>query len=510
MSHLKLDRRTFLGGAASALSLAALPSFAQSGQRRLEWQQFKVTPEYASFYDAVNQMRSNNNANDPKSWQYWVNVHVNYCPHKVAYFLAWHRGYLWHFERRLQLISGNPKLMLPYWDWYKNPTLPSEFTTPGNPFYPSVARVGTSVYSALDLTPFQSSTVNFQRGTVNSFEERFETRPHNPVHNLIGGSMATMQSPLDPIFFLHHCNVDRLWHAWALPDGRTMPVSSSPYWTGAPTSFVYAPGLTMPKVDTYSPRRAGTVKITAYDYDNTSRPTSLPPQAQVGRIIRVQAERPQLRQRPPVGLFKATPARDITGDDRAIGGVKNVALNEQSISALVTAEASSVQSMQDVITTTEVEFPDAGMTSASAPADTSASTSKARKFRSVKVVFDNVAITSAGAAGGYFYKVYLNLPENADIDAVGPAHFLGTLGAFEIASEAHHGSVTLEYPATGAMVKMRARPTREHVISFVRVDGTNAPTGQVIMAGEMRVELSTEAPFIKSKRVKPGRDDIPY
>jgi tyrosinase len=362
----------------------------------------------------------------------------------------------------------------------------------------------------LDLTPFQSSTVNFQRGTVNSFEERFETRPHNPVHNLIGGSMATMQSPLDPIFFLHHCNVDRLWHAWALPDGRTMPVSSSPYWTGAPTSFVYAPGLTMPKVDTYSPRRAGTVKVTAYDYDNTSRPTSLPPQAQVGRIIRVQAERPQLRQRPPVGLFKATPARDITGDDRAIGGVKSVALNERSISALVTAEASSVQSMQDVITTTEVEFPDAGTTSASAPADTSASTSKARKFRSVKVVFDNVAITSAGAAGGYFYKVYLNLPENADIDAVGPAHFLGTLGAFEIASEAHHGSVTLEYPATGAMVKMRARPTREHVISFVRVDGTNAPTGQVIMAGEMRVELSTEAPFIKSKRVKPGRDDIPY
>ena len=307
-----------------------------------------------------------------------------------------------------------------------------------------------------------------------------------------------MQSPLDPIFFLHHCNVDRLWHAWALPDGRTMPVSSSPYWTGAPTSFVYAPGLTMPKVDTYSPRRAGTVKITAYDYDNTSRPTSLPPQAQLGRIIR--AKRSARTSTAPAGrLVQGDAGSRHHGGERAIGGVKSVALNEQSISALVTAEASSVQSIQDVITTTEVEFPDAGTTSASAPADTSASTSKARKFRSVKVVFDNVAITSAGAAGGYFYKVYLNLPENADIDAVGPAHFLGTLGAFEIASEAHHGSVTLEYPATGAMVKMRARPTREHVISFVRVDGTNAPTGQVIMAGEMRVELSTETRFHQVK-----------
>ncbi|WP_235025626.1 hypothetical protein, partial [Caballeronia terrestris] len=59
MSHLKLDRRTFLGGAASALSLAALPSFAQiSGQRRLEWQQFKVAPDnqYSSFLYAVGRM----------------------------------------------------------------------------------------------------------------------------------------------------------------------------------------------------------------------------------------------------------------------------------------------------------------------------------------------------------------------------------------------------------------------------------------------------------------------
>jgi tyrosinase len=42
------------------------------------------------------------------------------------------------------------------------------------------------------------------------------------------------------------------------------------------------------------------------------------------------------------------------------------------------------------------------------------------------------------------------------------------------------------------------------------VDGTSAPAGQVIAAGELRVELSTEAPFIKPKRVKPGRNDIPY
>jgi tyrosinase len=515
MSHLKINRRVFLGSAASALSLAAYPRFAMAADmpKRLEWQQFKVTNQFTSFYHAVQTMRANTNPSDPNSWQYWVNVHVNKCPHKVPYFLAWHRGYLWYFERQLQLVSKDNALTLPYWDYYTNPRLPSEFTDPasGNPLY--VSRVNTNVYNALDLYPFSTSVVNFQRGTVNSFEETFETRPHNPVHNIIGNVMSSMQSPQDPIFFLHHCNVDRLWHAWSLPDGRTMPVSSAPYWTtDTPEPFVYAGGLTMPKVQTYSPRRAGTTTPfrSAYDYANTSRPTALPPSAQGGRIIRVQAQGGQVLQIPPRGSFAATPARDITADRRSIGGVKNVALQQQSVSALVTAEAGAVQPLQDVITTTIADFPDAQTTSLSAAVPAVASASKAKVFRSVQVVLDNISVTEAGASGGYFYYVYLNLPEKADIDTANQKHFLGTLGAFEIAGAAHHGSVTLEYPATGALVKIHGKSTRELVISLLRVDGAIAPTGPVILIGELRVELSTEAPFIKSKVGKPGPNDIPY
>ncbi|MCO4879158.1 tyrosinase family protein [Paraburkholderia caribensis] len=224
-------------------------------------------------------MQANTNAADPNSWQYWTNVHANYCPHKQPYFLAWHRGYLYYLERQIRLVSGDVGFTLPYWDWFTNPHVPAEFTdqASGNPLY--CPRLNTNVYSALDLSPWASSTVNFQRGTVNSFEEKFETAPHNPVHNIIGNAMATMQSPRDPIFYLHHANVDRLWHAWALPDGRTMPVPSDPYWAG---TFTYASGLTILKEQTYSARtRLG------YDYDRASRPTTMPPQAQVGRIIRV-------------------------------------------------------------------------------------------------------------------------------------------------------------------------------------------------------------------------------
>lgn len=51
-----------------------------------------------------------------------------------------------------------------------------------------------------------------------------EGLPHNKVHNYIGGvgavdpgpygNMTNFLSPVDPIFFLHHANMDRLWDVW--------------------------------------------------------------------------------------------------------------------------------------------------------------------------------------------------------------------------------------------------------------------------------------------------------
>lgn len=51
-----------------------------------------------------------------------------------------------------------------------------------------------------------------------------EARPHNSIHRCVGsrdcnfvetrGFMADMLSPVDPIFFLHHANIDRLWDVW--------------------------------------------------------------------------------------------------------------------------------------------------------------------------------------------------------------------------------------------------------------------------------------------------------
>jgi tyrosinase len=74
-----------------------------------------------------------------------------------------------------------------------------------------------------------------------------EGLPHNKVHNFIGGVgpldpgpygyMTNFLSPVDPVFFLHHANIDRLWDVWTrkqkrlnlpyLPKGQDMEALSN-------------------------------------------------------------------------------------------------------------------------------------------------------------------------------------------------------------------------------------------------------------------------------------------
>ena len=55
-------------------------------------------------------------------------------------------------------------------------------------------------------------------------------RLHNQVHVWVGASMVPSTSPNDPVFFLHHCNVDRLWAEWqdSHPTINYQPQSGGP------------------------------------------------------------------------------------------------------------------------------------------------------------------------------------------------------------------------------------------------------------------------------------------
>jgi tyrosinase len=429
-------------------------------------------------------MKGNTNSSQPTSWQYWVNVHLNHCPHSVPYFLTWHRGYMYYFEQQLRIVSNRPGLVLPYWDYYTYPVIPSDFSdaATGNPLY--VSRVNTNVYQALDLSPFGSGVNNFQRGLSNAFEPMLENAPHNPVHDILGGYMANISTaPIDPIFYLHHCNIDRLWNAWSRRSTNKVPASGNSYWNG---SFTYASGLTMAKSKTR------TTTGLAYDYADDTMPTKLPQQAQKGKVIRVQAQTMPIQARPPVATLATTPPRSVSSMRESLGGVRGPSLGVGSVSAVIPLQAASATRLQDVLATS----PAVGLSdsSAAAPAGSQAAAPGARSFQYVKLVLDGVALAQAAKAGGFFYTVYLNLPATGDVDAVKGQHFVGTLGAFQISTAAHHGMKMIDYDVTDLLAQQGATKLLQIVVSFVRINAPGSPSGDAVAIQEIRIELGTDAP----------------
>ena len=474
MSHRTVSRRSFLQRSAMLLgaSTCAPTVFAQTGLTvRPEWQSFKTTPHYDSFIKAVKSMKANTNANDPKSWTYWTNIHLYQCKHSVPYFLAWHRGYLYYFERQLRAISGDTKLVLPYWDYYANPAIPAEFTNPngGNPLY--IQRVNTNVRQALTMAPFSSTLINFPRGMSNAFEPVFEDAPHNPVHDIIGNWMADMQSPTDPIFWLHHANVDRLWVAWvSAGGGRRMPLLTQSYWSG---SHVYTSSLTMPRTSTYSTRTA-----LAYSYQNETFPSRLPlAQLTPANVHRVQATPQDLQQAPPpVGSFRLSPSRRTSERTFAIGGALDVGLDERSISVQLPVSAEHTRTLARIATGNAAPLP-----------------GSSKLYRSVELVLDDVEVTDAGKGGGYYYQLYLSIPVRGGVTNRPRTILIGTLGPFKISGAAHHGGpVLLRYRIERAVFARAASEAGMMFVSFVRVNGDQSPKGGVIGLGEVRLETSTE------------------
>ena len=488
MVSTSFTRRAFVQGTASALALASLPRLGMGASAtiiRLEWQAFKTTPHYASYLNAVQTMKANTNAAKPASWQYWVNVHLNYCPHDLPYFLTWHRGYIYYFEQQLRTVSGDSGLVLPYWDYYTYPVMPSEFTdtAAGNPLY--VSRVNTNVYQALSLNPFATSVTNFQRGLSNPFETSLESVPHDAVHDIIGGYMGDITTaPIDPIFYLHHCNLDRLWNAWSMRSTSKVPAANNSYWNG---SFTYASGLTMTK------SRTRTTTGLGYDYANDKMPTGLPPQTREGRIIRVQGQTMPNQMRPAVAALTTTPPRTVSSTRESLGGVANVSLGNNSLSAAIPLQATSTNTLQSVLTTS----PAVGLGNSSAATASTASplaTTPTTKFPYVKLVLDGLAIAQAAKPGGFFYNVYINLPATGDLDSVGTPHFVGILGSFEVSTAAHHGMNMMNYDVTDLLARQGVTKLSQVVVSFVRINAAGSPTGNAIAIQEIRIELGTDAP----------------
>jgi len=73
----------------------------------------------------------------------------------------------------------------------------------------------------------------------------FEGLAHNKVHNDFEGFMQENMSPVDPIFMMHHSNIDRLWVEWTTQMEalhlNPLPPEGLDVWKAEPFVFFIAP-----------------------------------------------------------------------------------------------------------------------------------------------------------------------------------------------------------------------------------------------------------------------------
>lgn len=176
------------------------------------------------YNDAINLMKGLP-ASDPRSWNNQAGIHgipatFLKCQHGNWYFLPWHRAYLFFFEQICRKLTGEPKFGLPYWNWSIDNSIPSPFwNTSSNLFHSPRTATATSVANTTILGHSRMEEIldetNFLVfGSSATAQGPLEGGPHNHIHNFVGGTMASGASPLDPVFWTHHCMIDYCWVDW--------------------------------------------------------------------------------------------------------------------------------------------------------------------------------------------------------------------------------------------------------------------------------------------------------
>lgn len=132
-------------------------------------------------------------------------------------FLPWHRLFLLEFEDELRAIHKN--LAIPYWCWSEQRTMPAivsrmpkKIVRAGGDIAVGPRLAGTGGAPSLPTTGAVDTVLT--NTTFRAFTKALETI-HNDVHDWVGGTMGNPSiSPADPIFWLVHCEVDRIWTRW--------------------------------------------------------------------------------------------------------------------------------------------------------------------------------------------------------------------------------------------------------------------------------------------------------
>jgi len=187
---------------------------------------------------------------DNRGWTYWAGVHgfpQNLCWHhgriglgdQMPYdlFLPWHRAFLLYWEHTAR--DQNGAMTLPWWDWTSPGShsigIPTSFATPklNNPLASGprpamtgkpAGRTARKPASPQSLPTQAQVQALMSLGSYVDFSGQLQDI-HDAIHDWVGGDMGVVaSSAFDPIFWSHHCMIDRIWYLWQLKNGvNTIP-----------------------------------------------------------------------------------------------------------------------------------------------------------------------------------------------------------------------------------------------------------------------------------------------
>jgi peroxiredoxin/N-acetylneuraminic acid mutarotase len=154
------------------------------------------------------------NPANPEQYQQW-------------FFLPWHRLMLYQFEQTIREVLKDDDFTLPYWNPVTGDeadlSLPYAFRDPGSPLFNGTRwpwvnggqRIDNLWMGWLTLDCLNEKLyIDSPTGSL-GFCPRMDQNPHFFTHIAIGGDMADFATVGgDPLFYLHHSNLDRLWESW--------------------------------------------------------------------------------------------------------------------------------------------------------------------------------------------------------------------------------------------------------------------------------------------------------
>jgi hypothetical protein len=236
-----------------------------------------------------------------------------------------------------------------------------------------------------------------------------ELQPHGVVHNAVGGNTGWMSfftcAARDPIFWLHHANIDRLWQKWLNQAGRKNPIANGE-WTKQ--TFTFFDENKKPVTMTAC-QILNTATQLNYRYDGV-------PVNNVVLCSPTVTASPQIESVTPLKVIASSPAAETR--------------------------------LRDAPVSVDVTLP---------PQPEAAAPGPAKKTR---LAVEGVKVINPGGV----YQVYLNLPEGKKADPAGP-YFLGNISIF--GDPEHMGEVTRSFDITAKAKALRQKGGKVH-LTFVR------------------------------------------